>query len=97
MKLIYKYPLKRTETQVVQLPVESSILCVHEQHGVMALWALFREAERENTIPWTVQIRGTGQHGHTENLNAPDYVGTIFDQDDFVWHIFAHPQWADTH
>ena len=40
MQRIYKYQLKITDNQVVEMPMKAKILSVGEQYGSLVLWAI---------------------------------------------------------
>jgi len=81
---IWKYPLSQSQEQTVRMPKDAVILCVHEQHGVPALWAMVDlDAPTENR---TFVIVGTGWD---TTQDPADCIGTVFVQGGrFVWHIF---------
>ena len=76
---IWKYVLE-TDVNRLEMPKGARVLCVHEQHGRVFLWALVDETaeveERE------FEIFGTGQEGV-----CGEYIGTAYTRG-FVWHVF---------
>ena len=85
MKTIYKYALKRTGTQVVQLPLGARILCVQNQIDNPCLWALINKGYND-TEAVQITMAGTGH-----DIDSPgDYVGTFQLLDEaLVFHVFA--------
>lgn len=99
MYSIYKYPLAITDTQTIDLPLESKILSVGYQGGdELVLWALVYPGHRP--FPKTFRIIGTGHP-----IRDPDslrYIGTVQMKSDpmddgqgnissgqiYVWHVF---------
>ena len=81
---IYKYPLKPTGTQNVNMPDGARILCVQMQDGVGTLWALV-DADSNSTTDRIIRIVGTGNTFQDSNLC--DYIGTVLD-DGMVYHVW---------
>ncbi|MBX3579959.1 MAG: hypothetical protein KF723_22375 [Rhizobiaceae bacterium] len=85
---IWKFPLKITDVQDVEMPIGSRILSVAEQHGVICLWALVNPHPEAGKAVRRITIVGTGYpvpHGYTA-----DYIGTVLTSGgDLVWHVFA--------
>ena len=83
---IWKYELKTTDTQYIEMPVSSKLLTVQMQHGVPCLWCLVNEdeylAERE------IRIIGSGHF--IENDFNGTYIGTyqMFDGK-AIFHVFS--------
>lgn len=87
MKTIWKYPLKITDRQILNIPRGAQFLSVIEQDGTLMLYALvdpdFIEKQYE------VLIRGTGNPIDEAYLRFCDFIGTVQMPDGFVWHIFV--------
>lgn len=83
MGLIYKYPLRLTDTQNVVMPRGARILTVQMQNAVPTLWA---EVDPTDSVGEQrhITIIGTG-NGHTSPHSL--YLGTVQDGP-FVWHVF---------
>jgi hypothetical protein len=83
---IWKFPLKVTGYQVVQMPLEYKILSVGvcPNKGV-CLWAEVNAHNFENTNVEVVLI-GTG-HGLADEV-VPNFVGTVI-QNPYVWHVYV--------
>jgi hypothetical protein len=85
MTTIYKFPLKLTALQQVDMPAESKILCVQMQRGVPCLWAV---VERDAINQWsrTIRMIGTGNEAPNE---TDAYLGTVqIDDGTLVLHVF---------
>lgn len=90
MLKIFKYPLERKRNQLIEMPVDSVPLSLGVQRqspddnvGEIVLWALI-DPEME-TRKYEVHVFATGQKLES---NIGEYVGTIQDFINFVWHIF---------
>lgn len=83
MRTIWKFPLKITDYQWIEVPLESEILSVQSQHGQLCLWA---EVDSDSSKSrWTVYVIGTGNplpemHG--------THVGSVI-MNPFVWHVYV--------
>ncbi len=90
MRQVWKYALSIQKLQpndliTIQLPYRAEILCVHEQHEEICLWAKVNPEESE-TVERTFRIAGTG---HDLANGSFEYIGTAFLQDgDLVFHVF---------
>ena len=83
MDTIYKYPIKVTDLQTVQMPDLAQILCVQKQDGIICLWArCFSENELK---PRSISVAGTGNPIDGNYFHK--YIGTVQD-DPFIWHVF---------
>lgn len=78
---IFKYPLKLTDEQSIEIPRNHKILSVQIQMGVLCLWAAV-EPEGD-TVFRTFLIVGTGCDMPEEGYIATVQDGTL------VWHIFS--------
>lgn len=84
---IYKYPLRLTDVQTINLPIGGRILHVGMQHGVITLWAIVDgekpRVDREIYIFGTGHpIRGAKHLNYLGTVNAPE------DGTEFIWHVF---------
>lgn len=84
MKTIWKYPLKLTEVQQIELPQGSDPLTVQMQDHRPRVWAIVDPKEPIHT-QLTFYIIGTGEPFDETNKK---YLGTI-QQTEFVWHVFV--------
>ncbi len=83
---IWKYSLKLTDCQVIEMPKGARLLSVAEQHGILCLWALV-DTTADKTDRSIVLI-GTGHFAPAPN-DPFTYVGsTLSDGGNFVWHVF---------
>lgn len=81
MKVIYKYKLIITDSQVIDMP-PGEILTVQLQDGQPVLWTLVNEKLAH--VKREVEFFGTGHDVPDGNRK---YIGT-FQQSGFVWHVF---------
>lgn len=83
---IWKYPLKVTDEQVIEIPLTGRVLCVQAQNDKPCLWVLWDQADK--LLPKKVRIHmyGTG-HPISEVHN---YVGTFqMLNGGLVYHVFG--------
>lgn len=86
-KTIWKYRLKVTDEQLLEMPIGAEILTVQVQDGEPCLWALVDpDAVRENR---KIYIFGTG-NPLLNSISILKYIST-FQQlsGKLVWHVFA--------
>jgi len=84
-KTIWKYPLKITDKQLLQLPIRSEILTVQIQNGRPQLWALVNP--KLPTEEKQIYIYGTGHK--LSNSNNLKYISTIqIDNGLLMFHVF---------
>jgi hypothetical protein len=81
MRVIYKYEL----TQTIQLPIDSQVLKVGMQNGIMQMWVLVDPNQKE-TSQRNFEIIGTG-HSFEFDYLTHTYIDSLFDGP-FVWHIW---------
>jgi hypothetical protein len=93
MKVIYKYPLRLQDEQVINMHHAAKPLMVAEQRGTLNIWAEVQptgetKAGVVSGIPAdtvTVYIRGTGQ----EIPKNVTYLGSVVTLGGtFVWHVY---------
>jgi hypothetical protein len=85
MKTIWKFTLKITDFQSINLPKESQLLTVQIQKGVPCIWALVNPNKKKEEIQ--IRIFGTG-HPIEENFNGK-YVGTFqVEEGLLIFHVF---------
>lgn len=83
----FKYQIKVTDTQKVNMPALAKILTVQfqEERGLY-LWAIV-DPEMDITER-TIVIYGTGHPTDLHEVNY-DYIGTVQERDGtLVWHVF---------
>lgn len=90
MKTIWKYPLKITYEQRIQMPVTAQVLCVQMQQCTPCIWAQHDDTAMVFDKPLmemrTFYIVGTGREIEAKNFS---YIGTFqTDGGQFVWHLF---------
>jgi hypothetical protein len=81
MRVIYKYEL----TQTIQLPIDSQVLKVGMQNGIMQMWVLV-DPNQKQTSYRNFEIIGTG-HSFEFDYLTHTYIDSLFDGP-FVWHIW---------
>lgn len=86
MKTIYKYPLKHSGRQTVEMPLGACILSVQPQRDIPTIWAL---VETENPLmSRSFYVTGTG-HEVPEFIDAAAFLGTVqLLGGTFVEHVF---------
>ena len=86
MKIIYKYPLKVTDEQTLELPYGAQVLCCQVQDGEPQLWALV-DSKATPLVGRTFRIYGTGHE--VDHVGHLKYVGTFQQLEGrLVWHVF---------
>lgn len=81
---IWKYPLKLTDEQIIEMPAGTP-LSVGEQDGQLMLWALV-EPDKP-MLARRIRIIGTGHPIDGERVLG-SFLGTIQSNLGLVWHIF---------
>ena len=84
---VFKYAVRETDFQTVNLPVGSKILKIGNQNGSMQLWAMVNSRE-PNKLPLELAIVGTGNVTEISFENYVHYDTIILGA--FVWHIYAN-------
>lgn len=83
MSVVYKYPLRIDDEQIVTMPEGAELLHVAEQRGELMLWARVIPTG-QRTVARTILIRGTGAPIWTQ-----PHVGTVITEGGaLVWHVF---------
>lgn len=86
MRKIFKYFLRVTDEQTLDLPRGAEILSVEEQKNKVVLYALIDPAECR-LYPHTIYVHGTGHSIHAENLK---FIGTVkLYNGDLMFHVFT--------
>jgi len=87
MNTIWKYPLEFKERQIVKLPAKHELLCVKDQRGIPALWALV-DPEDHDHVQIAICTLTTGNSGFP--TDGMMYLGTVLlNEDRLVFHYFA--------
>ncbi len=82
---IWKFPLRLTDIQTVDMPASAEVLSAGNQFETICLWA--RVDPTAATTPRTFAIVGTG-HAAPPPHEAR-FIGTvIMSSGAFVWHVF---------
>lgn len=85
MEKIFKYQLKTTDIQQIDMPVDAEILCIQTQNETPCIWA--KVNPDNNIAKRTFEIFGTG-HNIPSAYNRK-YVGTYqLRNGDLVFHCF---------
>lgn len=82
MTTIYKYPIGRTDQQIVAMPQGARILTAQVQDQQLCLWAEVDPALAKE--PRTICIVGTG---HAIPAGPLLYLTSVLDGP-FVWHVY---------
>ena len=87
MNTIYKYALKITDNQVIQIPKQNGALSVGEQRGTLCLWALVNTTDI--LVDAHIKIIGTGHPIDDLDLQIWTFLGTVQMNNGLVFHIFV--------
>lgn len=86
MKTIWKYPLRTTDAQAINMPAGAELLTIQVQNGEPCVWALVDPKAPGHFV--TLSIYGTGHPVDTHG----EYVGTYQLGDGaLVFHVFREP------
>jgi len=87
MTTIYKFPLRVTDIQELELPKGARLLTVQAQRGTPCLWAVVDDQEAEVEY-WRILTFGTGNPMLADAQYS--YVSTYQLMDgDLIFHVFA--------
>ena len=86
MKTIYKYNLRISDSQYIDLPINSEILSVKNQGDNLCLWALVDTDEDSNTT-YEIEIFGTGNEIY-DNTTFREFIDTCVMPNGLVLHLF---------
>lgn len=82
MITVYKYPMKITGKQTIQMPEDSLTILVAEQNGTLCMWA---EVDTESPLEEKeFYIYGTG---HEISHDGAMHLGSAV-VGNFVWHVY---------
>lgn len=87
MLTIYKYPLKITDRQTVNMPFGAAPVSVGEQGGQLVVWA--KVNTNHSCEPLSFRVCGTG-HPVLDDETAV-YIGTVQMENGLVWHVSYIP------
>lgn len=83
--IIYRYPIKITDTQTVLMPINAKILCVQIQRDELFLWAQVEPFNTDKNAR-TIDIFGTGCL--VDDQRPRIYIGTFQAGYALVRHVF---------
>ena len=84
---IYKYPLKVTDVNRLELPKGAIILCIQLQKGTPCLWAQVDANENEKEVR-IIETIGTG---NPMKESPRSYIGTYqLHEGMLVFHVFEY-------
>lgn len=88
--VIYKYPLKVTGFQNIELPPDAVVLSIQMQNHVPILWAMVGQLALDAFDPVQAEVTmiGTGDTDIGQHVDVDDYVTTI-QMGAFVFHFFV--------
>jgi len=87
MKKIYKYTLKPTDFQILELPKKSNIISVIEQNNQIVLYAIINDNMSETEL-YDIMIKGTG-HDLPENFDLYTFLNSVNLIDgSLIFHVF---------
>jgi hypothetical protein len=86
MKTIYKYDLRISDSQYIDLPINSEILSVKNQGNNLCLWALV-DTDEDSKITYEIGIFGTGNEIY-DNTTFKEFIDTCVMPNGLVWHLF---------
>ncbi len=93
MTIIYKYRLDIVDEQRVEMPIDSTILSVHNQDNQVMMWAKVGAIVQGNVpMHWvTIGIFGTGQE-LPDDIEDAVFLGTVLTGNgQLVWHVWKMP------
>lgn len=88
MKTIWKFNVKITDSQEIEMPKGAKVLTVQMLAGHINLWAIVdTDAEK---VKRTFHVYGTGNPLPEIDLmrQTRSYVGTVQQAEFYVWHVF---------
>lgn len=88
MKTIWKYNLKTTDRQGINMPLGAEILSVGVQTEKVYLWALIDSEQKKESLH-EIEIFGTGNPIYSNKKCKRKFIGTYQLMDgNFVGHVF---------
>jgi len=82
---IYKYELIITDEQIIDMPIDATILSVHKQNNKLCLWVKVNP-DVKYTEERCIHIYGTG---NPIFIKKEIFIGTVvFEEHGAVWHVF---------
>lgn len=87
MKSIWKYTLKASTSQTIEIPIGSRILSAESQKDDIVIYALVN-SEELSFESYEILTYGTG-HSILENIDNHNFLGTVkMHSDALVFHVF---------
>lgn len=85
MRTIYKYPIKITESQQIEIPVDAEIIesSVEDREGNPCVWAAVENLNETKSVKVLLVVTGSP---------IPEGAGThvgCFNHDGLVWQVFV--------
>lgn len=87
MKVIWKYPIRITDFNSIEVPKGAEFLSAKVQNGQLTVWALVTPTAPK--VNRTIRIFGTGNP--TDNdFETLTFIDTVLTHNDsLVWHVFS--------
>jgi hypothetical protein len=87
---IYKYQLKISDQQIIDIPINARFLCVRVQNDIPVMyWLVDTEFDTKREHLFT--IVGTGHPIKARELETMHYIDSVMCHNDtFAWHIFCN-------
>jgi len=89
MKTIWKKQIEVTDVQVVEVPHNSTFLCVQVQNEVPCIWYLVPDTETELRDQIQLMIFETGNPIPDVGIFGIPYLGTFQMHGGQIWHLFG--------
>ncbi len=87
-RVIWKFTLKVTDVQDIEIPHGSILLSVQTQNETPCLWVLVYNTEAEKEVIRLITI-GTGNPISDDDFDLRDFLGTYqLSNGSFVGHVF---------
>ncbi len=85
MRTIFKYSIKLTDEQRIEMNTGAKILCVQLQGGQPCIWAEVEDPITLESVP--IFIIGTG---NPMPIEATRYIGTVQQfNGGLIWHVYT--------
>ena len=90
MKTIYKYELKITDEQYVEIEGFNGFLKVAEQNGILYLWCIVNKDDK-SIYTAEINIQGTGNPiKYNTKIHTGSYFDSVLMSNGLVWHVFTN-------
>lgn len=87
MQKIYKYTLRITDIQKVEMPMNNTVLSAKEQNGNLCLWVLV-DINQKTELNYEIEIFGTGNPFEGGTGVMREFIDTVVMSNGLVWHLF---------